>query len=338
MAVTIYDVAKKAGVGIGTVSRVINKSPQITDATKSRVLVAIKALNYQPHTVAQSLARRRTNTIGCIIPFFTGFFYLELLRGIQRTATSLQNDLILYSVDNKSNKEIFLSRVLKERRVDGVLLVSLEIDDDYAEQFSVQHFPIVLVDGDHAVLDSIKVDNIEGARQATNHLIGLGYPTIAMIDGQLKSVPARLRLAGYKQALAEHGRAFDESYFVACDFAEEADGFNKEAGYVAMQRLLDLGDRRPRSVFVSSDIQAIGAMRAIRERSLRIPEDVAVVGFDDIELAEHVGLTTVKQPTTRMGQVAVDRLIAKVTCKPGLDKEFKQKLTTELVIRESCGG
>lgn len=335
MSATIYDVAKRAGVGIGTVSRVINHSTQITEKTKKKVLLAIKELNYQPHTVAQSLARRKTNTIGCIIPFFTGYFFMELLSGIQRKITEFKYDLILYSVDMTNKKETFLRRVLKERKVDGILFVSLEIADEFAERFLTQKFPIVLVDSFNPKLDSIKVDNVDGAYRATTHLINLGYTDIAMIDAQLRSVPARLRLEGYKKALKENGLQFREKHFVACDFTEEADGFNKGAGYTAMQKLLSLEDERPRAVFVSSDIQAIGAMQAIREHGLGIPDDVAVVGFDDIELAEHVGLTTMRQPTYDLARLSVEQLMNRIAGETGHD--FKQRLCTELVIRESCG-
>ena len=335
MAVTIYEVAKRAGVGIGTVSRVINKSPHITEKTKQKVIDAIRELNYQPHTVAQSLARRRTNSIGCIIPFFTGYFYIELLRGIQRELTKCRQELILYSVDSMIKKETFFDNVLKDRRVDGILLVSLEISDHYAEQFLDRNLPIVLVDSFHQKLDSIKVDNIDGAYRATTHLIRLGYDKIGMIDGQLKSVPARLRFEGFKKALADHHRDFDEHFFVPCDFTDEADGFNKEGGYTAMTRFLDMGHACPRAVFVSSDIQAVGAIKAIQERSMRIPEDIAVVGFDDIEIAEHIGLTTMKQPTMQMGQLAVERLFKRVAGENG--SRFTIELGTELVIRNSCG-
>lgn len=335
MPVTIYDVAKKAGVGIGTVSRVINDSPQISEATRRKVQKAIKELHYQPHTVAQSLARKKTNTIACIIPFFTGYFFVELLRGIQGKITEYKNDLILYSVDITNKKETFLRRTIEERKVDGVLLVSLEINREFVSRFVNYHFPIVLVDSDHPQLDSITVDNVEGAFRATQHLITAGYSPIAMIDGQLKSIPARLRLEGFKNALKENHLPFHEEYFVACDFANEADGFNKEAGYTAMQRLLSIGENRPRAVFVSSDIQAIGAMQAIRERGLSVPRDIAVMGFDDIELAQFVGLTTMRQPMRHMGELAVERLMAKISDQPS--DNFKKRFQTELVIRESCG-
>ena len=335
MPVTIYDVAKRAGVGIGTVSRVINDSPQISEATRRKVQKAIKELHYQPHTVAQSLARKKTNTIACIIPFFTGYFFVELLRGIQRKITEYKYDLILYSVDITNKKETFLQRTLEERKVDGVLLVSLEMDLDFVSRFVKCQFPIVLVDSDHPELDSITVDNVAGACAATQHLISTGYKKIAMIDGQLKSIPARLRLEGFKKALKKNDMPFYEDYFVACDFANEADGFNKEAGYTAMNRLLNLGENRPRAVFVSSDIQAIGAMQAIRERGLNVPNDIAVMGFDDIELAQFVGLTTMHQPIMHMGEIAVDRLLEKITSQP--PDSFKQRFQTELVVRESCG-
>ncbi|MFQ5771826.1 MAG: LacI family DNA-binding transcriptional regulator [bacterium] len=336
MPVTIYDVAKKAGVGIGTVSRAINDSLQISEKTKQKVLAAIKELQYQPHTVAQSLARQKTNTIACIIPFFTSYFFVELLRGIQQKITDYKYDLILYSVDITNKTENFLQRTLEERRVDGVLLISLEITKEFADKFIHCHFPIVLVDSNYPTLDSITVDNLEGAYVATRHLIDLGYKTIAMIDGQLKSFPAKLRLEGYKKALHEYNLNFDEKYFVACDFESEADGFNKEAGYTAMQQLLALGKKRPRAVFVSSDIQAIGAMEAIKKSHLNIPDDIAVVGFDDIELAQFVGLTTMRQPTMKMGELAVERLMNKIFDQP--TSCFKRRFQTELIVRESCGG
>lgn len=335
MPVTIYDVAKRAGVGIATVSRVINNSSQISEVTRRKVQKAIKELNYLPHTVAQSLARKKTNTIACIIPFFTGYFFVELLRGIQKKITEYKYDLILYSVDITNKKETFLQRTLEERKVDGVLLISLEISREFVNKFVSCQFPIVLVDSEHPDLDSITVDNVDGAYRATQHLLAAGYSPIAMIDGQLKSIPARLRLEGFKKALEKNHIPFYENYFVACDFANEADGFNKEAGYTAMQRLLSLGANKPRAVFVSSDIQAVGAMQAIREHGLNVPKDIAVMGFDDIEMAQFVGLTTMRQPIMHMGELAVERLMQKIS---GEHLEnFKKRFQTELVVRESCG-
>ncbi len=335
MPVTIYDVAKKAGVGIGMVSRVTNNSPRITRETKAKVLRTIRELNYEPHTSAQSLARRKTKTIGCIIPFVTGHFFSELLQGIQQKLMEFEYALILWCADNRRNKEFFLRRALRERRVDGILCVSMEITPNYVDKFLNSKLPIVLVDGFHPDLDSITVENTKGAYIATRHLIELGYKKIAMIDGQLKSIPARLRYEGFKKALREQGFPLEERYFVACDFVEEREGFNEEAGYTAMQKLLDLGTEKPRAVFVSSDIQAIGAMQAIKERSFIVPDDIAIIGFDDIELARYVGLTTMRQPIVEMGELAVKRFIEKIS--GDQNSEFKHNFLTELVVRASCG-
>lgn len=335
MAVTIYDVAKKAGVGIGTVSRTINDSTQVAPATREKVLQAIKDLNYQPHALAQGLARKKTNMIAIIVPFFTGYFYHELFQGIQRELSKYQYDLILYNVDQTDKVEGFLERTLQEKRVDGVLLISAPISDEYAHRFLETGFPIVLLDAYHSKLDSITVENEEGAYQATQHLIHLGYDRIGMIDAQLKSAPAQVRLGGFKKALVENRIAFNEDYLVISDTVEERDGFNREAGYNAMMTLIALGEDRPTAVFISSDIQAVGAIKAAQDKGLNIPEDIAIVGFDDIELSEYIGLTTMRQPMEEMGKSAVHRLMEKIV--DSTDDDFKKVFSTELIIRKSCG-
>lgn len=335
MAVTIYDVAKKAGVGIGTVSRTINNSSQVTAATREKVLKAIDELNYQPHALAQGLARKKTHMIATIVPFFTGYFYHDLLKGINHEASKHQYDLILYNVDQTNKVERFLKRTLQEKRVDGVLLISLNISDEFMDEFLRSQFPIVLVDAFHENLDSITVENEKGAYIATKHLIQQNHQKIGMIDGQLKSIPARVRLEGYKNALRDHGINFDERLLVISDFDSEEDGFNRESGYRAMNRLLGFPEERPTAVFVSSDIQAIGAMQSIREHGLSIPDDIAIVGFDDIEMASYLGLTTMRQPMHEMGELAVCRLMDKIANKG--EPNFKHSFSTELIVRDSCG-
>ena len=313
LSVTIYDVAKKAGVGIGTVSRAINDSESISPTTKEKVLAVARELGYRPHASARGLARKKTNTIGAIVPFFTGYFFVELLRGIQQEISKHQYDLILYSVDETNKKEAFLKRSLQERKIDGLLLISLEMTNTEAAPFLRSKFPIVLVDRYHPKLDSIMVENRQGAYTATQHLIRLGHTRIGMIDGHLRSFPARVRLEGYKRALRDHHIDFVDDYLVIGDSVTGEDGFNQEAGYEAMKHLLYLDDDRPTAVFISSDIQAVGAMRAVKEIGLKIPEDIAIVGFDDIEMAQYVGLTTMRQPMFEMGKLAVDRLVERIS-------------------------
>jgi LacI family transcriptional regulator len=335
MAVTIYDVAKKAGVGIGTVSRAINNSPRISSQTKTKVDQAIHELKYQPHALAQGLARKKTNMVAIIVPVFTGYFYLELLRGIQQEISKYRYDLLLFSVDQTEKTEIFLKRTLQERKVDGVLLISLSISDHYVKKFLHSQFPIVLIDSDHNGLDSLTVENEQGAYLATKHLISLGHTRIGMIDAQLKSIPAKMRLEGYQKALRDHRISYNRRYLVISDSDIEKDGFNREAGYTAMKQLLQMNKDRPTAVFVSSDIQAAGAIKAIKEYGLNIPEDISVIGFDDIELAQYMGLSTVRQPMYEMGKMAVEVLMKKMSGEES--KPIKKRFETRLVIRDSCG-
>ncbi|MBN2103691.1 LacI family DNA-binding transcriptional regulator [bacterium] len=334
MKPTIYDVAKKAGVGIGTVSRVINNSSQITPETKSRVLKVIRDLRYQPHAMARGLAQNKSLMVAIILPSFTGYFYLELLRGIQQEISEHSYDIVLYNVDNPERIDIFMNRILRERRVDGMLLVSMSISEKYKDRFLRANFPIVLVDSFHKELDSVSVENEQGAYLATKHLIDQGHNKIGMIDAQLKSTPAKIRLQGYKKALKDHHLPFNKNYLLISDADTDKDGFNRQAGYEAMKQMLAMPDR-PTAVFISSDVQAAGAIRALQEAGLTIPRDMAIVGFDDIELAQYLGLTTIHQPLYEMGRLAVHRLMERIKGKlpEHLDKHF----STHLVIRDSCG-
>jgi len=339
-AVTIYDVAKKAGVGIGTVSRVLNHSQRLTPETRARVLKVITELNYQPHAFARGLARKKTFAIAAIVPFFTGYFYVELLKGIQHAVSKHKYDLVLYTVDDLKKTAAYIRRALHERRVDGVLLISLSIPEKYSEQFQGRKLPVVLVDAWHPAHDSITVNNKDGAYRAVRHLLDRGHRSIAIVNGHLESIPAQERLAGYEAALREAGVELQKDLMLSSDELDGAaavlnDGFNKEAGYLAMQRLLQRQCARPTAVFMASDIQAMGAIKAIREAGLRMPDDIAMVGFDDIELSEYLGLSTVRQPMFKMGEQAVERLLALLNNPDAESQHFR--IETELVIRESSG-
>ncbi|MDZ7725825.1 MAG: LacI family DNA-binding transcriptional regulator [candidate division KSB1 bacterium] len=331
---TIYNVATKAGVGIGTVSRALNNSPNISPDTKKRVLKAIEELHYQPHAMARGLARRKSHMAAIMLPMFTGYFYMELMQAIQEQASRHEYDLIMYSIDKPSKSKDYLKRVLQENRVDGIIMISLRMDDKYVQRFVDSEFPVVLVDSYNKDLDSITVKNKEGAYKAACHLIQQGHRRIGMIDAQLKSFPAQIRLDGFKQALDEYGIPFEKNYLVISDSITERDGFNREAGYDAMQNILSLKDR-PTAIFVASDIQAAGALQAIREVGLKVPDDIALIGFDDIELAKYLGITTMKQPLFQMGTLAFQRLMEKMETPslPLLHKSYN----TELVIRQTCG-
>ena len=335
MAVTIYDVAKQAGVGIGTVSRALNDSPQILPETKKRVLKVVKELNYKPHALAQGLARRRTATIAVIVPVFTTYFFVEMLKGIQHELSKHNYDLILYSIDDRARIKNFLRRTLDEKRVDGVLLCSLPIPDKYADKFLNSGLPIVLVDSCHPRLDSVSTENIKGARLATEYLIHAGHRRIGMINAHTSSLPAKQRLEGFRQALKAAGLKIRDDFILTPEFDDETDGFTKEAGYLEMKRLLSYDPvTRPTALFIASDIQAIGAIMALQEQNLMVPDDLAIVSYDDIELAEYFHLTTMRQPIYEMGVVAVKRLLEKIT---GDSSDIiAAKIESQLIVRNSC--
>ena len=192
-----------------------------------------------------------------------------------------------------------------------------------------------MVDSFHPHLDSITVMNEQGAFIATQHLLQLGHQRVALIDGQLKSSPAQVRLEGYRKALTQNGIPFDEKLLVISDIVSGQDGFNRESGYRAMMKLLSLGEKRPSAVFISSDIQAAGAIKALNDQGLKVPDDMAIVGFDDVEIAEYLDLTTMRQPMFEMGQLAVQRLVAKIEGKA--EDHFEKHFETQLVVRSSCG-
>lgn len=335
MGVTIYDLAREAGVGIGTVSRCLNNHPSVSEQTRAKVLAVVRRLNYQPHAYAQRLASRRTNTISAIIPYFTNYFFVQVLQGVQDKAAEFGFDLILYGVNHPSQAEYYLRRSLQRGHVDGVLFF-YELPEAFFQKFQQIQLPLVLVDTYHPEFDSIRVKNCEGAMEAVRHLIKLGHRNIAMINASLETQPAQDRMEGYKLALEEAGIPFrPDRVFMSSN--DKQDGFNREAGKESMGELIRRNTAHDRStaVFIASDVQAIGALQEASELGVRIPEDFAVVSFDDIELASHAQLTTMRQPMHEMGVLALEKVVARMkdpSAPPGVTS-----FMPELIIRNSCG-
>jgi LacI family transcriptional regulator len=335
MGVTIYDLAREAGVGIGTVSRCMNNHPSVASATRARVLEIARRMSYQPHARAQGLASKRTNTFSAIIPFFTNYFFIQVLQGIQDKAMELGFDLILYGVNHPLQAEYYLRRSLQRGRVDGVLYFSMPLPEAFASKFKQMQLPLVMVDTSHPDFDSFRVKNREGAREATRHLLSLGHRQIAMINGSLDTHPGRERLEGFCLALEEYGVPYTEDRLFISGVARQ-DGFSRESGRESMRRLLAGRERADpfTAVFVASDIQALGALEVARELGVRVPEDISLIGFDDIELAQHSGLTTMRQPMYDMGMLAMERLQLRVK-----NPNAPVTLTTflpDLVVRTTC--
>ncbi len=336
MSVTIYDLAREAGVGIGTVSRCLNNHPSVSPQTRAKVLAVAKRLSYTPHAYAHRLASRKTNSISTIIPYFTNYFFVQVLEGVQDKAADLGFDLILYGVNNPAQAEYYLRRSLMRGHVDGVMFFSMRFPDSYVAKFQQINLPLVLVDTHHESFDSIRVKNREGAKIATRHLIQLGHRRIAMINANMDTQPARERLEGYREGMTEAGLPYRTDLLFSAESAK-ADGFSREAGRMAMKQMLEHASPggMPTAAFIASDVQALGVMEVARELGIRIPEDLAVVGFDDIELAQHVNLTTMRQPMYDMGLLALENLAARMK-NPSAPPTLST-FTPELIIRGSCG-
>lgn len=311
MPPTIYDIAREAKVGIGTVSRVFNDHPSVSKETRERVLRVANRLSYRPHPYARGLARKRTNSIMAVIPFFTTFFFMEILQGVQSKLSELDCDLLLIGVNHPDQLEESLRHHIMRNRADGMLFFSMRMPENFVDQFLNHQTPVVLVDAYHKRFDSLAVDNQQGAYVATHHLIVSGHRRIGMLNANLESIPARERLRGFRKAMEEANLPIDPS-LIKNSASPKLDGFTRESGYEVMQEFIKLGKKMPSAIFVSSDIQAAGALAAIGESGLKCPEEISIVGFDDIELASHLGLTTMRQPMFEMGILAAEVLLARL--------------------------
>jgi DNA-binding LacI/PurR family transcriptional regulator len=327
--VTIRDVAKHAGVGVGTVSRVLNESEAVRETTRSKVLSAIADLNYSPSPVARRLSGGKTMAVGIIVPFFTNASVVKRLQGVVSVLGGSEYDLVLFDVESSENRDVLLTNIVQRKMVDALLILSLRPHDGDMANFLEAKIPAVVVDAFHPALTSVMVDNVTGAMQAVRHLIDLGHRKIAFLsdfpDYAFNRSPVVDRLAGYRQALQEADIPFRSDYYTVSALTKE------DARHQALQ-LLSLDDR-PTAVFAYSDTQAIGVLEAARDLGLRVPEDLSVVGYDDIEAAEYAQLTTIRQSLFESGVLGVELLLQVIDDRDREPQEIL--LTTELVIRGS---
>ncbi|MCK5427900.1 MAG: LacI family DNA-binding transcriptional regulator [Anaerolineales bacterium] len=329
---TIRDVAKLAGVGLGTVSRVINNSPLVSEATRERVNLAIADLTYVPNPTARRLSLRKTLTIAAIAPFFTRPSFTERLRGIENSLAESEYDLIIYNVETVERRESLIREIPRRERVDGVIIIALSPREEDIPFLSQADVPVVLVDTNHpslTMLNRVVVDDIEGGYTATQHLINLGHRRIGYISDPLENpfnfTSSLYRYRGYTQALEDAGISYRH------DYHGQGEHGRYEAHRLSKQ-MLSLPDR-PTAIFAASDTQAMGVMEAARELKMRIPDDLSVIGYDDIEVAEYLGLTTIRQLLFESGQRGVDILLN------ALENPSKgpvcEKLPTELIVRQT---
>jgi LacI family transcriptional regulator len=324
---TIAAVAAEAGVGVGTVSRVLNGSPSVSEDTRRRVLEAIATLDYQPSAVARALSTGRTHAVGVVAPFFTQPSVVERLRGMSGTLSKSRLQLILIDVERpEQRREVFRSASVRGR-YDALLTVSLAPTDTEARRLEAAGVPIVLIDRAHATLPSITVDDVAGGRLAAEHLIALGHRDVAFFgdetDNPFGFDSSPLRQEGFAAVLAGAGAPLAPERVLLRRHG-------REPARAAATELL-AGRDRPSAVFATSDMQAIGVLEAAQAAGLRVPEDLSVIGFDDVEAATFVRLTTVAQPLRESGALGARMVLRRLA---GEEVESLQ-LDLEVVDRGS---
>ena len=328
---TIKDVAREAGVSVATVSRVWNEAAFVSPETRQRVAEVATRLGYSPHGAARSLITRTTFALGVLLPDLYGEFFSEIIRGIDHTAQAAGYH-ILVSSSHDSKDEIDAALRSMRGRVDGMIIMSPDLDAQRTLHTLQGSFPVVLLNGgvDANEFDSITIENHTGAREMTLHLVKHGHTRIAMIAGPQRNYDAAERLRGYETALMESGIVHDDSLVVLGDFSELS-------GHAAAMQLLSM-TQRPTAIFAANDSMAIGALSALHESGLRVPQDIAVAGFDDIPLARYMNppLSTVHVDISLLGERAATLLLSSLL--QGQRPRQQQQLSTTLVIRSSCGG
>ena len=327
---SIRDVAELAQVSTATVSHVINHTRYVSPELTERVRVVMLELNYQPDAVARSLRRRETLTIGLLIPSVKIPFFAAVAYNVERAASDYGYNIILCNSDWQQAKESLYLRDLIARRVDGLVCISAGMDGAQIAPLIEAGTPVVMVERSMSGidLDAVGIDNVKGAYKATKHLLELGRRRIAVVTG--KSSVSDERLLGYQRALAEAGLKLNSSLLHWGDYLPET-------GRQAMEYFLSLLEK-PSAVFAFNDMMALGVLQVLNERGLRVPEDIAVLGFDGIPLSKYTSpaLTTVRQPLKEMGRAAVEQLLKRIRGE-GPEQAQYIKLEPELLIRASTG-
>ncbi|MCW7538778.1 LacI family DNA-binding transcriptional regulator [Aquabacterium sp. A7-Y] len=329
---TIKDVAERAGVSVTTVSHVVNGTRHVSAEGRTRVEQAIRDLGYVPSAVARSLKRNTTRTLGMLIPNSSNPYFAEIVRAVEDRCFTAGYTLLLCNTDDETQRQGVYLQVLAERRVDGLVVVSTGADESLSALLAGLRVPTVLLDREIGALpcDLVETAHLHGAMLATRHLASLGHRRIACIGGTQGLAPSEQRIAGWRLALSEAGQAAD------ADRLLWHGDFTSQGGYAAMHALLRVPER-PSAVFICNDLMAMGALCAAHESGVRVPDDLSIVGFDDIELARFTSppLTTVAQPKQRIAALAVDMLLERIDGRR--QQPAKVVLQPELCVRASTG-
>jgi DNA-binding LacI/PurR family transcriptional regulator len=325
---TIHDVAKRAGVGIGTVSSVLNNSRPVNEATRQKVLAAVTELDFVPNPSGRRLSMGKTHTIGVAIPFFTTASQIERLRGVMSVIASSDYDINLFAIETVAQRDKVLQTVPRRGRVDGLLVFSLNPTEHDLRRISQENIPTVLVEAAHPDLPYVFLDDVAGAQIAVQHLIELGHRKIGYISDYLDDpfgIFSRNRYLGYCQAHEAAG-------FPVCPSYHRQDEHSRQNGRRMALDLLNMPDP-PTAIFAFSDELALGVLEAARELNLAVPGDLSVIGYDDIELAHFAHLTTIRQHLFESGVQGVELLLDAIDNPSAPPTQLQ--LPTELVIRQT---
>lgn len=329
--VTIKDVARKAEVSVATVSRVFSGANAVREETSKRIRDVAAQLRYTPHVGARSLTTSKTHTLGVLLPDLYGEFFSEIIRGID-VATRRSGYHLLVSSSHSDVGEVQSAVQSMRGRVDGLILMSPDLDAKPMVDALPEGQPVVLLNSAirQAGVASVRIANKRGAKEMVRHLIGHGHKRIAIITGAKQNIDGEQRRSGYRAALTEAGIALDTRLEIQGDFTEDS-------GFDAGQKLIASRSLRPRAIFAANDAMAIGALSALREAGVGVPEEIAVAGFDDIPTARHLSpsLSSVHVPIAELGERATEILIAGLTNRRYPARH--ETLRTTLVIRGSCG-
>jgi len=327
---TMKDIARLAGVSTSTVSHVINKSRFVSDEIAERVNNAAQQLNYAPSALARSLKMNRTKTIGMLVTTSTNPFFGEVVKGVERSCYHQGYNLILCNTEGDNQRMKASINTLLQKRVDGLLLMCSTLEGERLDVFDrYPDIPVVVMDWGPILFasDKIQDNSLQGGYMAAKHLIECGHKEIGCITGPLIRHQAQMRYEGYKRALAEAGIAINPDWIVESDF-------ECEGGYQAFEKLYERG-KLPSALFVCNDMMAMGVIQAASQRGLRVPDDLSLIGYDDVHIAKFMtpALTTIHQPKYRLGKAAVDTLLYRLE-NPDTTAQVVQ-LEPTLVVRSS---
>jgi LacI family transcriptional regulator len=326
---TIREVAESAGVSYATVSHVINNTRLVSPETRERVLAAMAELNYRPNALARSLRQGKTNTIGLVLPDSANPFFAEISRCIEDETFKKGYSVFLCNTELDIQRELFYVDVLSKKQVDGIIFVAAGDQADSLDFLVSRNMPVVMIDRDvpNVEVDAVLTDHRLGGYLATRHLLELGHTRIACIAGPSSITPSAERIIGYRKALEEAGLPYDEKLVLRGDY-------HAQSGMDITHTILRM-DPRPTAIFALNDLMALGALRAAAEAGCSVPTDLAVVGYDDLELSHFTNppLTTIAQPKTEIGAQAVDLLVDRMSRKDR--PPSRVVLPPELIVRRS---